>query len=208
MPWACRDSRRYLKPTDLGSNQLTSSCYLQRSRGDRISWRHIRCGQEQPLTLDENALVYGRRRLKTCRGDQKPLCVAHGAGIAVSSELSSREEGIRQEWCQVGKLWSLVGSGEGEERAGGFPCRSEYDGCFTDPCSDGSGGAVLLLCLFCFTLCWSRMTEDIVAVQVMSGPNVRLLPYVDPQHFLPMCVCVGYSLALCTSANLHASAMP
>lgn len=53
--------------------------------------------------LGEDALV-SARRLKTFPGDRKTLCFAHAAGVAVSREFSSREEGIWQERCRAEKL--------------------------------------------------------------------------------------------------------
>lgn len=124
----------------------------------RISGTHIKCGWEQTLTWDEDAPVSARWRLKTSPGDQKPLCFAHGAGVAVSSKISSREEGIWMKWRQAEKLSSLSVCREGEEWGGGSLHRAGCGGCFTNPCSDGSVGAVVLLYLFHFTLCCRQIT--------------------------------------------------
>lgn len=55
-----------------------------------------------------------RRRWKTSS------YFAHRAAVAISRELSSREEGIQHEWGWAEQVWGLVESREGAERAGGL----------------------------------------------------------------------------------------
>lgn len=150
------------------------------------------------------------QKIKNFHRVTRNLCVLlTGSGVAVSRALSSREEGIQQEWCQTLKSG---GSGEGEERAGGFLCRPGCNECFTDPCSDGSVGTVVTSLNFLFHVVlepdnWGHCCSTGYIRNRFTAS--ALYWHATSSYVIPFCFLrVGYSLAICTSANRLASPMP
>lgn len=131
----CCGGWQYLNPTDPGSNQLTSSCYLRGSSGDRISQRHSRCGREQPGILEGDVLVSIRRRLKSFLCGQKSLCFAHGGGCCCKQTSVSQGGGNSAGMTLSREVLKSCGSREGEEQVRGFLCRPGCDEAFTDQIS-------------------------------------------------------------------------
>lgn len=84
------------------------------------------------------------------------------------------------------EVLKCCGSREGEEKCGGFLCRPECDGCFTDLSSHGTIGTFVASLIFHFRMCWTQITEDTVAAQATSGLDLSCLPYTDIECFLPM----------------------